>query len=83
MVDYGPHNFGIHNDIIVMIESLYDNSTSALLINTIQGKLFKTTVGVRQGSLLSPILFNVFLEEIMAEIYYKCFSLIYICGIPL
>ena len=70
-MDYGPHKFGIQNEIIVMIKALYDNSTSAVLINNTQCKLFKTTVGVRKDSLLSPILFNVFLEEIMAEIQYK------------
>ena len=30
--------------------------------------MFNTTVGVRQGYLLSPVLFNLFLEEIMAGI---------------
>ena len=41
------NKFGIHNGIIVMIKALYDNSTSADMINNTRGKLFKTTVGVR------------------------------------
>ena len=59
------YNFGISQDIIETIESLYSSSTSAVLINNVTGSFFNTTVGVRQGCLLSPVLFNIFLEQIM------------------
>ena len=36
---YAMQKFGIHNEIIVMIKAIYDNSISDL-INTTQGKLF-------------------------------------------
>ena len=42
-------------------------SSRAVLWNSQLGYLFKTTVGVRQGCLLSPILFNLFLEKIMQK----------------
>ena len=60
--------FGINNDIIMMIKSLYANSTSAVLLNNMVGPLFNITVGLRRGCLLSPTLFNLFLEEIRSEI---------------
>ena len=42
-------------------------ATSAVLFNSSIGDWFRTTVGVRQGCLLSPTLFNIFLERIMAD----------------
>ena len=39
-----------------------------ILFNGSIGDWFRTTVGVRQGCLLSPTLFNIFLERIMIHI---------------
>ena len=36
-------------------------------MNGSTGELFQTTVGVRQGCLLSPTLFNIFLKRIMSN----------------
>ena len=43
-----------------------DKATSAVQNGSI-GEWFRTTVGVRQGCLLSPTLFNIFLERIMSD----------------
>ena len=42
-------------------------ATSAVQMNSSIGEWFRTTVGVRQGCLLSPTLFNIFLERIMSD----------------
>ena len=55
------------NAIIRAIENLYDKAQSAVLFNGSTAEWFRTTVGVRQGCLLSPILFNTFLDRIMCE----------------
>ena len=50
-----------------MIQNLYYKATSAVCINGSTGDWFGTTVGVRQGCLLSPTLFNIFLQRIRAR----------------
>ena len=55
-----------HN-LIKVIKNLYNKATSAVLFNSSIGDWSRTTVGVRQGCLLSPTLFIIFLERIMAD----------------
>ena len=59
--------YSINANLINTIKSLYDNASSAVYLNNNIGDWFRTTVGVRQGCLLSPTLFNIFLERIMEE----------------
>ena len=47
--------------------NLYDKAQSAVLFNGSTEEWFRTTVGVRQGCLLLPTLFNIFLMRIMCE----------------
>ena len=54
-------------NLIQVIINLYNKATSAVLFNGSIGDWFRTTVGVRQGCLLSPTLFNIFLEGIMTD----------------
>ena len=42
-------------------------STIAVQMNNSTGEWFRTTVGVRQGCFLSPILFNIFVEIGMTD----------------
>ena len=59
--------YNISTDLIRVIKNLYDKAASAVLFNSSIGDWFRTTVGVRQGCLLSPTLFNIFLERIMTD----------------
>ena len=61
------NHFNINSNTTRAIKSLYDNATSAVFLNGNIGEWFRTTVGVRQGCLLSPTLFNIFLERIMID----------------
>ena len=54
-------------NLIQVIKNLYSKATSAVLFNSSIGDWFRTTVGVRQGCLLSPTLFNIFLERTLTD----------------
>ena len=60
-------HFNINANLIRMIQNLYEKATSAVYLNNIIGDWFRTTVGERQGCVLSPTLFNIFLERIMTD----------------
>ena len=59
--------YNISTNLIQVIKNLYDKATSAVLFNSSIGDWFRTSVGVRQGCLLSPTLFNIFLERTMTD----------------
>ena len=59
--------YNISANLVRTIEQLYDKATSAVQMNGSIGEWFRTTVGVRQGCLLSPTLFNIVLERIMSD----------------
>ena len=62
------HHYNIDANLVKVIESLYNTATSSVLYNGSTGEWFRTTVGVRQGCLLSPTLLNIFLEMIMTDV---------------
>ena len=53
--------------MILVIQALYSNSNSAVVLNNQLGELFITTAVVRQGRPLSSVLFNIFIENTMQE----------------
>ena len=59
--------YNISTNIIQVAKNLNNKTTSAVLFNSNIGDWFRTTVGVRQGCLLSPLLFNIFLERITTD----------------
>ena len=57
----------ISTNVFRVIKNLYDKATTAVLFNSSIGDWCRTTVGVRQGCLVSPTLFNIFLERITTD----------------
>ena len=59
--------YSINDNLIRTIECLYNKATSAIYHDKNIGEWFGTTIRVCQGCLLSPTLFNSFLERITAN----------------
>ena len=75
--------YNINANLINAIQNLYDKATSAVCFNGSTGDWFRITVGVNQGCLLSPALFNIFLERIMADALEDHKSTVSIGGRPI
>ena len=61
--------YNINDNLIRTIECLYNKATSAVYHGNNIGEWFRTTIGMRQGCLLAPTLFNISLERIMADAF--------------
>ena len=64
--------YGVPRKLINIIRDLYSKAKSCIRVNNNLTDWFETTIGVRQGCLLSPDLFNVFLKNILAEAFEGC-----------
>ena len=64
----GKHGEVQHSaNIISVIKHFCDKAINVVLFNCSIGDWSRTTVGVRQGCLLSPTLFDIILERIMTD----------------
>ena len=59
--------YNISTDLIRVIKNLYNKDTSAVLFNSGIGDWFQATVGVRQGYLVSPTLFKIYLQRTITD----------------
>ena len=69
------HQYGIPTKLINIIKDLYHKAKSCIRVDNEFTDWFLTTIGVRQKCLLSPDLFNLFLENIMSEAFAECTDL--------
>ena len=59
--------YNIGKEVTFLIKSLYETAKNTVMVNNDYSSWFKSNVGVRQGCILSPVLFNLFLERIMND----------------
>ena len=58
---------GVDTKIVNIIEALYKDTECAIVIDGHITEWFKVNIGVLQGCIFSPTLFNIFLEFVMKE----------------
>ncbi|CAF1534892.1 unnamed protein product [Adineta ricciae] len=56
--------YGIRNQLLSAIQSLYKNCQSCVRINGSKSDYFQVQVGLRQGCVLSPLLFVIYMDKI-------------------
>ena len=63
---------GVEEWVIRLVKAMYNNTHSNVQVNGASSEPFKVTVGVHQGSVLSPLLFIIVMEAISREFRVSC-----------
>ncbi len=62
------HSSGFDNHVIRVCQSLFDHNASVLLVNSVKSEPIRCRRGLLQGSSLSPLLFNVYINSLMTRL---------------
>lgn len=65
---YKLSNMGMSRKMLSIIQSLYDNNKAAVWDGTHTSEWFDTEQGVKQGCLLSPLLFALFINDLESNL---------------
>lgn len=61
---YKLHSMGVSTKVIKLIENIYSNTKTAIWTGNELSEYFETFAGVKQGCLLSPLLFTFYLNDL-------------------
>ncbi len=59
--------YGVGGQLLAGIKSFYKNASPSVWLNGELSESFKVEVGVRQGCVMSPWLFNIYMDECIRE----------------
>lgn len=65
---YKLYNLGIRGKMWRVLKNMYINVESSVLLGNNKTEWFKIMVGLRQGCVLSPLLFNLFINDLQKEL---------------
>ena len=59
---------GVDREVVQVIRKLYEDNEVKFTIGDVSTGWLKNNIGVRQGCVISPTLFNIYVEELLARI---------------
>ena len=62
------NSYGLNGKIMKVLQSLYSNVKCCIRINNRNTDLFEVSTGVKQGCLLSPILFSMYINDLTFDL---------------
>ena len=64
--------FGLQGNILNVVQGLYKDVSCCVQVNGGKTNWFDVNAGLKQGCVLSPILFNIYINDLMSTIKLKC-----------
>ena len=61
------HKYGIQGKLLRIIRDMYENVKSCVKACSSYSDYFKHAVGLRQGEVMSPLLFSLFTEDLFLQ----------------
>ncbi len=59
--------YGVGGKLLEGVRSFYENASASVQVNGELSESFNVAVGVRQGCVMSPWLFNIYMDECIRE----------------
>ena len=69
---WSMRKLGIDEWIVRLVKVMYDGANSRIRVNSCFSERFEVTVGLHQGSVLSPVLFAIVMEALSRECRIGC-----------
>ena len=63
--------YGVNGQLLKAVQSLYERSEACVRVCREESEWFEVSVGLRQGCVMSPWLFNLFMDGVMKEVREK------------
>ena len=60
--------YGINGQLLKAVQSLYEKSEACVRVFREESEWFEVGLGLRQGCVMSPWLFNLFMDALMKEV---------------